>query len=107
MRKKERERFVRMATQLLLDMGAKQDGGEVYPLTLETKAGRLFLSVTENATDGPGTVFTCFMDDPKAARALVPDCNPCSGKWNHHYFNDWSVEAALADVEFQLKRILP
>ena len=28
MRKKERERFVRMATQLLLDMGAKQDGAK-------------------------------------------------------------------------------
>ena len=65
MRKKERERFVKKAKELLLSLGAKQDGGEVYPFTFHTKAGRLSLSVTENATDGPGTVFTCFMTIPR------------------------------------------
>ncbi|MGO8744665.1 MAG: hypothetical protein ACLQNE_01625 [Thermoguttaceae bacterium] len=73
---------------------------------METKAGRLLLSVDANQRLGLGTVFTCF-DDPKVARALVPDCNRFSGKWNHHYFDGWTVEGALADLEFQLKRIVP
>jgi hypothetical protein len=39
--KKQRQRFVAKAIQFLLDAGAQHDGGEVYPLTLQTKAGRL------------------------------------------------------------------
>ena len=104
MRKKERERFVKNATQLLLDLGAEQDGGEMYRFSLQTKAGTLRLHVTENRTDGPGTVFTRF-DDPEAARKLL-DCNPYSGKWNHHYFGDWSVDTAIYDLSVQLKKML-
>ena len=37
MRLKVRQRFIKMVTQLLLDLGAKQDGGEVYPFTLQTR----------------------------------------------------------------------
>ena len=104
MRKKDRERFVKMATQLLLDLGAKQDGGMGYPFTLETKVGLLRLHVTENTTSGPGTVFTRF-DDPKAARQFT-DCNAHSGKWNHHYF-DGTVEAAIENLTFWLRKVLP
>ncbi len=105
MRKKERERFAKSVKELLLSLGAKQDEGRLYPFTLETKAGGLSLSISDNATDGPGTVFTRF-DDPKTARLFV-DCNPHTGKCNHHYFNDWSVDAALADLAYHLKWILP
>ena len=102
MRKKDRERFVKQATQLLLDLGATEEEG--YSFTLQTKAGLLRLHVTENKTSGPGTVFTRF-DDPKAARKLV-DCNPHSGKWNHHYF-DGTVESAIENLSFWLKKVLP
>ncbi len=103
MKKRERERFVRNARELLISLGAEQQGDE---FTLRTKAGKLTLHPTENAgKDGPGTVFGRF-DDPKAARQLV-DSNPFNGKWNHHYFVNWSVETALADLELELKRILP
>ncbi len=104
MKKKDRERFVKKATQLLLDLGATQDGNAAYLFTLQTKAGRLRLHVTENTTTGPGTVFTRF-DDPKAARELV-DCNEHSGKWNFHFF-DGTVEQAIESLSFWLKRVLP
>jgi hypothetical protein len=104
MRKSERQRFVKKATQLLLDLGAKQDGGEVYPFTLQTKAGRLLLHPDADQLDGLGTVFTCF-DDPQAARQLV-DCNRFSGKWNHHYFDGWTVETAIDNLLFWLGKVL-
>jgi hypothetical protein len=103
MRKKDRERFLKQAVALLLSLGAKQDGGETYRFTLETKAGRLRLHPTENTTSGPGTVFTRF-DDPDAARHLV-DCNPFSGKWNHHYF-DGTVDNAIENLTYWLRRVL-
>jgi len=104
MRKQDRERFVKQATQLLLDLGATAEVGKSYPFTLNTKTGLLRLHVTENTTSGPGTVFTRF-DDPEAARAIV-NCNPHSGKWNHHYF-DGAVEAAIKNLSYWLKKIVP
>jgi hypothetical protein len=102
MRKKEQQQFFKQVGQLLVSLGAEQQGEE---FTLQTKAGRLMLHPTENKTDGPGTVFGRF-DDPKAARQFV-DCNAFSGKWNHHYFDGWSLETAIADLSFRLKSMLP
>ena len=105
MTKRERQRFVKQATALLLALGAKQDGGEAYPFTLETKAGRLRLHADVDQLNGLGTLFGCF-DDPQAARQLV-DCNRFSGKWNHHYFGGWDAETAIYDLTLQLKKVLP
>ena len=105
MQKKERQRFVKQAVQLLLSLGAKQDGSETYRFTLQTKAGVLRLHPDENRTSGPGTVFTRF-DDPQAARQIV-DCNKFSGKWNHHYFDPWDVETAIADLSYWLSKVIP
>ena len=102
--KKQRQLFIAKVVQLLLDAGAKHDGGEVYPLALQTKAGRLVLHVTENMTEGLGTLFACF-DNPQAARQLVP-CNPHSGKFNLHFFNGWSVQSAIEEIARQLQRVL-
>ena len=104
MRKKERQRFVKQAVQLLLSLGAKQDGGETYRFTLQTKAGRLRLHPDEHDTIGLGTVFTCF-DNPQAARQIV-DCNRFSGKWNFHYFDGWTVETAIQELTYWLGKVL-
>jgi hypothetical protein len=104
MRKKERQQFVHKVIQLLLSLGAKQDAGENYRFTLQTKAGILRLHPDENQTSGPGTLFTRF-DDPATARQLV-DCNPFSGKWNHHYFDPWNVEMAITDLTFWLGKVI-
>ena len=90
------------AKQLLLDLGAEQNDDGRYILT--TKAGRLTLHVSEWEGEEVGTVFSRFAD-PQAARQFV-NCNRFSGKWNHHYFNGWTVETAIADLASQLRRIL-
>ena len=104
MRRKERQRFVKKAIALLLSLGARQDDGEPYRFTLETKAGCLRLHPDEHRITGLGTVFTRF-DDPQAARQLV-ECNPYSGKWNFHFFDGWTVETALADLTYRLRKVL-
>ena len=103
-KKRQRQVFLDHATKLLLDLGAQQDGGETYRYTLATKAGRLLLHPDVDQREGPGTVFTCF-DDPKAAREFV-DCNKFSGKWNFHYFDGWTVEAAIKDFSARLRLVL-
>ena len=101
-RKKRRELFLAEAKQLLIDLGAQQVGDGYI---LHTKAGRLTLHPDDHDYAGEvGTVFSRF-DNPQAARRFV-DCNPHSGKWNHHYFNGWTVETAIADLASQLRRIL-
>jgi hypothetical protein len=104
MRKKERQRFVRKAIELLLCIGAKQDDSGAYRYTLQTKAGDLHLIPEENTTIGLGTLFTRF-DDPQAARQYV-DCNMYSGKWNHHYFDGWTVKTAIADITYWLGKVI-
>ena len=104
MRKTERQRFVKKVVELLLSLGAEPDGGETYRFTLQTKAGRLRLHPDEDQSTGLGTVFTCF-DNPQAARQLV-DCNRFSGKWNHHYFDGWDTDTALADFSGSLGKVL-
>lgn len=101
MRKKEGQRFITKVRELLLSLRAEQREDR---FALQTKAGRLTLRPTENMTEGLGTVFGRF-DDPEAARQLV-DCNPYSGKWNHHYFNGWTVETAIQDLAFWLGKLM-
>lgn len=104
MAKKQRQQFLKKVTQLLLSLGAKQDGSEAYRFTLQTKVGCLHLHPDENQTTGLGTLFTRF-DDPQAARQIV-DCNQFSGKWNHHYFDPWDVDTAIADLTYSLGKVI-
>ncbi len=99
--KKQRQRFVSSVTAMLIDLGAEPLD---YEFVLQTKAGRLKLHPTENMAVGLGTVFTRF-DNPQAARKLVC-CNPHSGKWNFHFFDGWTVEAAIQELAFQLNKVL-
>ena len=104
MRKQERQRFVKKVTQLLLDMGASKTGARFTPS--RCRPGQVVCCSIPMRTsfDGLGTLYTCF-DDPQAARQLV-DCNRFSGKWNHHFFDGWTVETALHDLSVQLRRVL-
>jgi hypothetical protein len=94
-------RFIPKIEALLTRLGAEHDKDK---FTLQTKVGPLTLYPTENTTEGPGTVFGRF-DDPDKAKQLV-DCNPYSGKWNHHYFNPWTVDTAVNDLAYQLEKVL-
>lgn len=103
MSKRDQQRFVREATALIEKYGGVANDDH-YDWTMETKYGRLVLRIDDHRTgDGPGTVFTRF-DEPKWAYENT-NCNPYSGKWNHHYFNNWTLKTALTDLEYQLKTI--
>lgn len=102
MRKRLRERFVQEIKRLLVQAGAEPIGED---FVLQTKAGRLTLRPSENRSEGLGTVF-CRFDDPQTAKELV-DCNPYSGKWNFHFFNGWSLAAALHHFAFSLAKVMP
>jgi hypothetical protein len=104
MRKRDRQRFVHRCHELIKTFGGVRTEG-FYEWALPTRYGRLGLTVTENTAGGPGTVFTRF-DDPQAAHPHT-GCNRFSGKWNHHYFDNWTVDTALADLECDLHRVLP
>jgi len=97
----KRIQFLKQAKQLLLDLGATPVGEE---FVLVTKAGKLKLHPSDWDGEEIGTVFGRF-DDPDVARQLV-DCNRFSGKWNHHYFSTWTVETAIADLAYWLRRVL-
>ena len=102
---KQRQQFLAKVIELLQSVGAVETDS-TYRLTLETKAGRLALHPDPNDTMGIGTVFTRF-DDPQGAVAILgQSVNQYSGKWNHHYFDGWTVETALADFEIQIRRVL-
>jgi hypothetical protein len=101
-KKKERHRFVKEATSLLLSLGAVQQGDDFI---LQTKAGRLTVHPeAEKRREWLGTVWAIFAD-PQAARQFV-DCNKFCGKWNQHYLNDWTVETAIYDLGYQLSKVL-
>jgi hypothetical protein len=99
--KKQRESFLARAKELLLRLAARQEGDE---FVLQTRAGRLRLHPNAHQEEGLGTVFGRF-DDPQAARQIV-DCNRFSGKWNHHYFDGWTVETAIEDLAARLRTVL-
>ncbi len=100
--KKYAAEFIERANELLSELGAECTGENVY--ALETRLGRLRLLVTVNRLEGPGTVFSRF-DDAKRAHGST-DCNPHSGKWNHHYFDGWTTDAAIADLAVRLRGVL-
>ncbi len=70
---------------------------------LVTVHGRVAITLSERS------LFTRFIDSPKAARAAGIDCNQYTGKYNFHYFNasEYESETLLADAEWHFKRILP
>jgi len=106
MRQRDRHRWAKRANALIESLGA-EPVDEWYPWRLKTKVGMLSLLVEAHETHhlgGPGTVFTRF-DSPPDAKQVV-NCNPHSGKWNHHYYQSWTGPNALANLEQLLRSII-
>jgi hypothetical protein len=113
--KKEQQqqiRFSNAVVEYLKSIGAEQKQEYTLPngfhphyiFRLETRYGSLELTVASNCIGGPGTVFTRFDEPQRASPSL--DCNPYSGKWNHHYFDSWSVEEAVKNFKWHINSIL-
>lgn len=67
---------------------------EWYEYEMDTRAGRLALSVRPNATTG-ATCFARFMDVARANEVFGEwHHNPFTGKWNHSYFDGTPKQAA-------------
>jgi len=106
-KKKKLNPFVPQVEEWLLSIGAKRTPDALNLFSLDTKAGRLGITPRENiVAGGPGCVF-CRFDDPDAAQEIlgIRACNPYSGKWNHHYFDPWTLEAALKDLKYWFRNI--
>jgi len=90
--------FTKKAEAVIQKHGGQPDDG-TYEWKMETRFGPLHLSIDNDS------VMTRF-DFPHLAHPEL-GCNPYSGKWNHHYFNTWTVEQAVADLDEKLTRITP
>ncbi len=114
MKKSESLRFIRLANELIESLGAvRNKSSSAYEWTLKTKAGPLQLHVEDysSPSNGPGTVCGCFdnltrISDVMRTTLSVMNVNLHSGKWNHHFFDDWGVSQALSCMETRLKSIV-
>lgn len=102
---KRTQTFLHHVQKYLHDINATQDLADPTRYTLPTKAGILHLYLTPNYSNGPGTIYTRF-DNPTQAKQAGIDCNPYSGKWNHHYFVPWTPQEAAQDFQTTLNKIL-
>lgn len=102
--KRDKQRFVKAATELLKARGARPSTvlSGCYEWELDTPSGLVLFSVQEcTVKEFLGGVFGRF-DKVEMGKAF--GCNPYSGKWNHDYF-DVTVEDALRDLDYQLRRL--
>jgi len=90
--------FAKKAKAVIQQHGGQPDDG-TYEWKMDTRFGPLRLSVDGDA------VMTKF-DFPHLAHDEL-GCNPFSGKWNFHYFDSWTVEQAIADLEWRLNIVKP
>ena len=103
MRKSERDKFAKGVIAFLESLGAKPTADGWYQYTLETPLGKLLFSLSDNTTGGPGSVM-CRFDEPD--RAIALGCNPYTGKWNRHYFDGWTTDAAMADFSRAMSALM-
>ena len=115
---KRRELFTKEVDTLLHRLGAKSDPTWNYPwphYKIETEAGPLGLSVhndlymadKEWAKGGLAPWVSGRFENVKAARKVV-DSNPFTGKWNHHYWHNWTddFQQGFDLLEYELRRII-
>ena len=85
---KQHEAFNKKVHKLLLSLGAKETGQQMYKYSLETKGGLLHITTHEPSKSDIYSVYCKFEDHGKAKAVLSKweqdRLNPYSGKWNYH-----------------------
>lgn len=88
--KKAQEQFNNKVIKAIEKMGAKnlnQSFGQRFEI--ETKAGKLFISLHDPEKSEVFSIFCCFDDVKRANETLRTEnkenLNKHSGKWNYHY----------------------
>jgi hypothetical protein len=108
---KDREAFALRVREVIRQAGgqdAADDDTGLYPLVIaDTVCGPLYLHVADAGSHGLGFVAGRFIYPDRAVAVLgAAAVNQYSGKWNHHYWGTATVDAAVADFEWSLKRVL-
>jgi hypothetical protein len=102
--KAQMQKFNKTVEKIVLALGGVPD--TFYKWVIETKAGKLYVSVHEAEASKLFSIF-CRFDDPKLANeTLSPhnksNLNPHSGKWNYHMSN---MEDCLNSFQDSLEKI--
>jgi hypothetical protein len=101
------EKFNRKVEKIVLGMGGTLNSPLPYRWTVQTKAGKLFVTVHEAEASKLFSIFCCF-DDEKLANEMLTDYNKSnlnkhSGKWNFHVSNEQeclnSFTSSLKEIE--------
>ena len=89
------QRFHKEMLKGLKELGAKEDDSYGYPFSLETKYGKLYISVHEE--DKQSKIHSCFtqFDNVDEAKKHL-NCNPYSGKWNFHEYIKGNIPEEIA-----------
>jgi hypothetical protein len=102
--KVQMQKFNKKVEKIVLALGGVPDS--FYKWVIETKAGKLFISVHEAEASKLFSIFCCF-DDPRLANEMLSTSNKSnlnqhSGKWNYHFSSE---EDCLAIFTSSLKEI--
>jgi hypothetical protein len=101
-----RQRFIDGVEQLLQELGAQPCDFLSYNRALETPLGKLYFKAEPATGKSSDLGWIAGRFDSHELAFRFVDINPFSGKWNHHYFGDWTPEDALFDLEVRLRKVL-
>ena len=101
MTKKQRDRFLAKVRDLLLSLGATQNGDE---FTLQTKAGELWLFPTPNSTRDWAS-FSPVLPIPKPLTNSLTAIRPAASGIIFS-LRKQTVESAIEELEFQLRKVI-
>ena len=111
--KVQMQKFNNKVEKIVLALGGIPD--TFYNWVIETKAGKLYVSVHEAEASKLFSIF-CRFDDPKLANEVLSsfnksNLNPYSGKWNYHSqsesdcLNSFQESLKLIETESELANL--
>jgi len=114
--KSEQKDFVSQMTDLIKNMGAKENVDTFlgYSFTfVSTKCGPYHVCVYSGSSKNSLGWIAGRFDNLELSSNLLGktlnnsnNFNPFSGKWNHHYFDNWTTKLAIEDFRNKLNKIL-
>lgn len=110
MTKRNRAKLVKLWSRWCTQVSAQPTERLSYNWMVSTIVGPLYLHMDPL---GSPAIFGRFDDVEAACSKLNPHksfgmgLNPYSGKWNHHYPDDWSPEDIMGDFARVVSALLP
>jgi hypothetical protein len=102
---KKQKKFNDLMMDGLTKLGISQSDSNIYKHQLETKYGKLYLSL-DGASSKVYSVLTKFVDIKRVPTSAI-DCNLFSGKWNFHAMvKDYSPECYSNIILEKIKAII-